>query len=115
MPVAIRSNAPSSTGTPTRKAVRVAVRWNVSRNRGANALINPHAAKQMVNESVPRRSCRLGREAVLAVSIASPRAAFRQNGRAGNRNRPSEGITAYLAAQPSDKRKIRVVAVVPEE
>jgi len=30
-----------------------------SRNRGAKALINPHAAKQIAKDTVPRASCKL--------------------------------------------------------
>src|SRR5215831_19688919 len=58
MPIGRRASAPRSTGTATRNAVCVAERWNFWRKTGANALISPHAAKQMVNEIVPSRRCR---------------------------------------------------------
>ena len=69
----MRSKAPRRTGTATRNAVCVAVRWKVSRKRGANALISPHAAKQMAKETVPRANCRFGREVAGVLFIAAPR------------------------------------------
>src|SRR5678815_2287234 len=63
----IRANDPSSTGTATRSAVCVASKWNMSRKRGAKALITPQAAKQRANEEVARARLRpgLGEDGVL--------------------------------------------------
>src|SRR5436305_1412823 len=49
-----RASDPRRTGTATRSAACVAERRYICRNTGANAAINPHAAKHTANERVPR-------------------------------------------------------------
>ena len=54
IPTGNRASDPSRTGTATSSAVWVAESENISRNRGAKALIIPQAMKQTAKESVPR-------------------------------------------------------------
>src|SRR5206468_6437508 len=58
MPMGIRASDPSRAGTAMSKAVSEAVNCRDSRKRGAMAPINPHAAKQTINEAVPSVMCR---------------------------------------------------------
>src|SRR5215475_6567128 len=66
----MRSKPPSTTGTATSSAVCVAVSWNSSRKRGANALMSPQAAKQTANDRVPQASC--SREPDVSEPIVRP-------------------------------------------
>ena len=57
MPMGMRASEPRSTGTATSNAVCMADNAKRVRNRGANALISPQAAKQRVNEIVASARC----------------------------------------------------------
>src|SRR5579859_317989 len=106
IPVTMRSKAPRKTGTATRNAVCVAVRWNVSRKRGANALISPQAAKQIAKETVPRVNCRFGREVAGVLFIVSP-----QSLPAGRKKWVQtcarwKRLSAYISSTPPAKLKV---------
>ena len=67
-----RWSDPNSTGTAISSAVWDAVKWNSSRNRGANALIIPHATKHTVKEMVPSATWRaVGRMLFMIVRLES--------------------------------------------
>src|SRR5437667_6008670 len=111
IPVTMRSKAPRRTGTATRNAVCVAVRWKVSRKRGANALISPQAAKQMAKETVPRANCRFGREVAGVLFIAAPRSPPVGRKKWVQTCAHRKGVSAYISRSPQDK--LKVTAEVP--
>src|SRR6266699_329647 len=106
IPVTMRSKAPRRTGTATRNAVCVALRWKVSRKRGANALISPHAAKQMAKETVPKANCRFGREVAEVLFIAAPRSPPVGRKKWVQTCARWKGVSAYILHSPPDKLKL---------
>src|ERR1700674_813680 len=113
IPVTMRSKAPRRTGTATRNAVCVAVRRKDSRKRGANALISPHAAKQMAKETVPRANCRFGREVAGVLFIAAPRSPPVGRKKWVQTCARWKGVSAYISRSPPDKLKVTAEVSAP--